>query len=220
MKKILEEYKDCDSFSLSYKENNIIISSEEKENALNNIIELGKKELIKKYNKIHKKYNLIEFEQLYKEIEEECIILYNKHKDEYTKEDFYEYSFAADFVGEETKYNEPFDFFWELYHEVGLNLDRKNLLDNNYDSKNNIDALSILESDTLKENLIKYEVSFYNHTTISSNIIINYYFKLNDETKELLSTFRSENEIDINYLEDLALYKKNKLVFSSCTNEN
>jgi len=220
MKELLEQYKDCDTFSLTYKDDNIYVSEDKKNEAINNVIELTKKELKKKYNKIYKKYKLIEFDDLYNEIEKECNELYNKHFNEYDKEDSYEYSFAGDFVGEETSYNEPFDFFWEFYHDVGENLDRKHLIESIFNKKHKMDPLDLIESDTLKNNLIKYEISFYNHSIISRKIMVNYYFKLNNDTKEVLNTFKNVSEVNINQLEDLGLYKKNKVMFSTCTNEN
>jgi len=47
--------------------------------------------------------------------------------------------------------------------------------------------------------------------------MINYYFKLNDETKKYLLKF--DNDFCLEPLEDLAIYKDNELKFYSCTHE-
>lgn len=79
--------------------------------------------------------------------------------------------------------------------------------------------IDFIKNKVLRDNLIKYEISFQNHCTTSGCLMINYYFKLNGETKELLRNYKNDFEIDINSLEDLALYKDDELKFSSCTHE-
>ena len=77
-----------------------------------------------------------------------------------------------------------------------------------------------LESDenkALKDNLIKTEVTFVWHCTSSSELSKVFYFKLNDDTVEWLKRFKSDYDLEL--LEDLAFYKKGKLLFSSCTHE-
>ena len=48
--------------------------------------------------------------------------------------------------------------------------------------------------------------------------MLNYYFDLNDETKKFLLKFKNDFKIKGN-LYDLAFYKNNELIFSSCTHE-
>ncbi len=70
----------------------------------------------------------------------------------------------------------------------------------------------------LKESLIRYEVSFFNNASICYDLLsINYYFKLNEESKKYLLKFKTD--FDLDYLDDLALYKNDKLMFSSNTHE-
>lgn len=69
----------------------------------------------------------------------------------------------------------------------------------------------------LKDNLINTEVTFCWHCTQSSELAKVFYFKLNEQTINWLKKFESDYDLDI--LEDLAFYKKGKLLFSSCTHE-
>ena len=47
--------------------------------------------------------------------------------------------------------------------------------------------------------------------------MVKYYFKLNDKSKEYLLRYKSD--FDLDNLEDLTIYKKNKIEFYSCTHE-
>ena len=69
----------------------------------------------------------------------------------------------------------------------------------------------------MKEYLIRYESSFYNEVTASGQLMINYYFYLNDKTKDYLLMFKSD--FDLEGLEDLAIYKGDDVEFCSCTHE-
>ena len=136
---------------------------------------------------------------------------------------FFQNSFICDCVlteryGKRTKYVEPVGYFWHFYHLIGQNLDRKKHIEELMKNKNELSALDKIEDNILKQNLIKYEILYHNHCTESGGLMVNYYFKLNEETKKWLLQFK--NDFDINgSLEDLAFYKDEKLVFSSCTHE-
>ncbi len=79
------------------------------------------------------------------------------------------------------------------------------------------EELETEQNKCLKENLIKTEVTFAWHCTVSGELSKVFYFKLNDDTVKWLSKF--ESDYDLENLEDLAFYKKGKLLFSSCTHE-
>jgi len=173
---------------------------------------------------------------LYEEIESEC---YNfdseenrqKYFDDYYsdkktgiseeqikrfKEKIFRCSFIADNVGKTTKYgNEHSGFFRNLYHDIAMNIDREK------DKKEFCvsDGVSPLEQipEELKEHFLYYEISFFNAVTISGGLMINYYFKLNNESKKYLLKFK--NDFYINELEDLTFYKNGKEKFYSCTHE-
>ena len=69
----------------------------------------------------------------------------------------------------------------------------------------------------LKDYCLKYEVSFFNSVTVSSILMINYYFPLNEYTKKYLLKFKTD--FDLKELQDLTIYKNNKVQFYSCTHE-
>ena len=79
------------------------------------------------------------------------------------------------------------------------------------------EELETEENKCLKDNLIKTEVTFCWHCTQSSELSKVFYIKLNEETVKWLKKFNTDYDLDI--LEDLAFYKKGKLLFSSCTHE-
>lgn len=73
------------------------------------------------------------------------------------------------------------------------------------------------ENKCLKDNLIKTEVTFIWHCTQSTELSKVFYIKLNEKTVEWLRQYKSD--YDLGLLEDLAFYRKGKLLFSSCTHE-
>ena len=84
-------------------------------------------------------------------------------------------------------------------------------------SKNN-KILKILDKyPKLKNNYISYKITFNTYVTGGPLQII-YYFELNDETKEYLLEFKDDYSFN-NGLEDLALYKDDKILYASCTHE-
>lgn len=73
------------------------------------------------------------------------------------------------------------------------------------------------EAACLKANLIKTDVTFCWHCTRSGELSKVFYIKLNEDTVKWLKKFGTD--YDLEGLEDLAFYKKGKLLFSSCTHE-
>ena len=69
----------------------------------------------------------------------------------------------------------------------------------------------------LKTSLIKTEITFSWHCTTSSQLSIVYYFAWNDATKHWLQQFK--NDYELRTTEDLAFYRNDTLLFSSCTHE-
>ena len=219
------------------------ITEEEFENALANLEEHNKEEKRKIYENSKEKFiNYPEFDKLYNEIKRECYdfdceenkqFYINKHYGdkeikkykEYgmteeeineMKEDFFQCSFIADHVGKTTKYgNENRGFFYHLYHDIGMLIDcqkdKKRYCTNN--RKSPIEQIP----NELKKHFLYYEVSYFNSVTISSGLMINYYFELNDETKKYLLQFK--NDFQLEDLDDLTLYKDNEMRFYSCTHE-
>ena len=265
MKKILDKFSDCDTFSLTGKvpRYNISFSQEknkkEKEleqfverynitdeefiNALNKIEKHNKEENRKKYEQNKENFaHYPEFDKLYEEIKEECYAFYSEKNREYylnkhfndkqirqykriglteqkineMKKDFFHCSFIVDNVGKTTKYgNEHKGFFWHLYHDIAMNIDRQKNKET-YCVSNGKSPLEQIPSE-LKKHFLYYEISYFNSVTESDGLMINYYFKFNKETKQYLLKFR--NDLCINVLEDLTFYKDDEVKFYSCTHE-
>lgn len=218
MPDLLKMFNDCDTFSLTG-EPYISITNEDKNNALNEIRDKTKKILLNNYNLLTNSYTLPSFETLYDEITRECINFSKTQKEIYMKKRGFFYNrFIADKVGTDTKYSEPLGYFWNFYQMIGSNLDREEYIDELIKKNKKIRAMDNIKNKILRDNLVRYEILFHNHCTVSSSLMVNYYFKLNDETKKWLSQFKNDFEIKGN-LEDLAFYKNGKIQFSSCTHE-
>lgn len=221
MENILVACKECNIFSLSTDFGNEKLSREEAYKALKILKESHKEELLEEYNKVNGKSTLPDFFELYCHIENECIEFRKKYMDYYIdKFGSFECSFIADHVGEDTLYEDPIELFWTFYNTLGMDLDAKIKLETLLSSNCKINPTDILNEEAyllLKPWLIKYEISFITHCT-EGGLAKTFYFELNDETKKWLLQFPSDFEIKGN-LQDLALYKGNKLLFSSCTHE-
>ena len=239
MKKILNEFSECDVFSLTGKafKYDISISDEELEkdmgklslkdrkkyleqyivnyrvteeeiiDALNKVEDYCKEEKRKIYENSKDKFvNYPKFDDLYEEIKKECYEFNSKG----------EGRFIADCVGSKTKYgNEHRGFFYSLYHDISMNIERQKDKDK-YCNKDGMDPLEQIP-DEIKDEFLYYEISYFNSVTVSSVPMINYYFKLNDKTKDYLLKFR--NDFCLDELEDLTFYKDGEIKFFSCTHE-
>jgi len=219
------------------------ITEEEFSKALEKIEDYIKEKIRKIYEDNKEKFaNYPEFDKLYDEIKKECKnfdceenrqFYINKHYGDdkierykkiglseaeinEMKNNFFQCSFITSNVGKSTKYGyEHRNFFWLFYHDVAMMIDREN------DKKNYCigSGKSPIEQipDELKEHFLYYEISYYNSVTISGGLMINYYFKLNEETKKYLLKFK--NIYELRGLDDLTLYKDNEIKFYSCTHE-
>lgn len=222
---------------------NYTITEKQYDEAIQNI----RKNIRNKYKKIYENRreeykDYPDFDLLFTDIEEECrkfdceenrryyiennfteedIARYKKlgisdKEIEEMKKNFFRVSFIADRVGEITKYGEKKDgFFRNLYSAISMIIE----IENNKEEycKNGLDPINQVP-DELKKYLLYYKISFYNEVTVTSVPMINYYFKFNEETKRYLLNFK--NDFELNELEDLSLYKDNKVLFSSCTHES
>lgn len=79
------------------------------------------------------------------------------------------------------------------------------------------EELETEENKCLKDNLKSTEVTFCWHCTVSGELSKVFHIKLNEDTVNWLRKFETDYDLDV--LEDLAFYKKGKLLFSSCTHE-
>ena len=243
MDKLLDKFNDCNIFSLTGKSLGYKMCEDEFLNALMKMEIRNKEQRRIMYEDIKKCFiNYPEFDRLYDEIKKECYdFCSEENKNKYLniyfndkkiklfkkngineeqintmKKDFFCCSLIVDYVGKTTKYGkENLGFFWNLYHDIAMNIDCENKKDKYCFNG----GKSLLEQipEELKEYFLYYEVSFYNFVTISGVPMINYYFKLNDETKKYLLQF--ENDFCMKNLEDLTLYKDDDIKFYSCTHE-
>jgi len=219
------------------------ITEEEFVNALVKLEEYNKENVRKLYENNKEKFvNYPNFDELYDEIKQECYEFYseenkqayiNKYYDdkkinqckEYgmteeeineMKEDSFKCSYIADHVGKTTKYgNEHCLFFYQLYRNIGTLIECKKDK-KSYAINSGISPLEQIPEE-LKKYFLYYEVAYFNSVTISSGLMINYYFELNYETKKYLLQF--QNDFQLEGLEDLTLYKDNEIRFYSCTHE-
>ena len=224
MKDLLDKFSESDSFSLTGSILGIAITNEVKNNSLEEIKSKTRKYLLEHYERLKEQMPNISFDDLYQEIELECLNFgINQKKFYMEKYGFFNNSFICDYVMKErdgirTKYTEPMGYFWHFYHRVGQNFDREEYLDELMKKDNKLEPVDRIEDEILKSNLIRYEILFHNHCTESGSLMINYYFKLNDDTRKWLLQFESDFDLECN-LEDLAFYKNGELMFSSCTHE-
>lgn len=224
MKDLLIKFSDCDSFSLTGSVVDVVITGDIKKKSLDEIKSENKKYLLEHYERLKEQMPNISFEDLYKEIELECLNFGLEQKKFYMeKYGFFNNSLICDYVmrehdGFRTKYNEPLGYFWHFYYRVGQNFDREEYVDELIKKNNKVNPIDRINNEILKSNLIRYEILFHNHCTESGSLMINYYFKLNDDTKKWLLQFESDFDLEGN-LEDLAFYKNGELMFSSCTHE-
>ena len=128
--------------------------------------------------------------------------------------------FMCDQVADgKTRYHEPMDFFWHMYHNTEFLSERQRELE-----KRISNAAAPLPSEladerfcALKPFLISYAPAYSWHCTTTSCLCNVYRFRLTEETKQWLLQFETDYELD--GLEDLAFYQGEKLLFSSCTHE-
>ena len=240
---LLNTFKDIDKICLTASITGIEISEDEFNKALEVNVKQGKEYLLERYNENKDKFNnLPDFETLYNEIYQECLDFYNEENkkkyiektftDEYVnlllkfgsdekrinnlKENFFHCSFIADTVGKSTKYGKNDNgFFYHFYHSIGMDIDRLNDI-RKYININGNSPLSKVP-DELKSSLISYEVSYFNYVTLSSILMINYYFKYTDEVKNYLLKYVTD--YNLNELQDLTLYKGDEVKYYSCTHE-
>jgi hypothetical protein len=211
IKSILKKCSDCNVFSLTTSID-FKISGKDANHALEVLKQYHKNYLLEEYEKNKNQYSLPSFEQLYDDIQQECI-KFKEHNDD-------EDHFICDEVGFTTKYSEPLNFFWHFYNMIETEKRDEKLLNTyiNYsNNKNHFDILELEQYQALKPYVIKDEISFITHCTIGP-LSQTIYFKLNEETKKWLLQYKCYYDIH-NDLQDLAIYKDSQIVFSSCTHE-
>lgn len=116
-----------------------------------------------------------------------------------------------------TKYSEPQEFFWHTYHDIQFMYECKENIERAKAERELVEKSIVEDLYLLKPHLISARLSYSWHCTTTSQLSIVCKFKLNDDTEKYLSRFKTD--YDLRGLEDLALYRGDKLLFSSCTHE-
>lgn len=159
------------------------------------------------------------FDDLIEGIQEEVINHSNRLLNHKLKTN--ESPFMCDvFIQGNANHKEPLDL-WHFYHDISLFEDTYkptiNALKQNKIKRDIDDIFEIPYYAPLQPCLINTKISFFWHCTQSSQLAITYFFQLNPLSIRWLE--QRENEFDMQELEDLAFYKDDKLLFSSCTHE-
>jgi len=210
MDKLIENYSEANKFSLiMYCDSEHTYNKEMLDKAYEYVVSENKKVLEEFYNKQDLKEP---FQTVYDNIKEECLNFRKEYEEVYG--DKFQNSLICDQVGDDTKYYKPYQFFWNFYQTLGMELDMK---ENQIKVEGESFDINSVLPDELKKNLISYEMAYYSYSTYGPLQMI-FYFNLNDETKEWLKQF--ENDFKLETLEDLAFYKNDERIFMSVTHED
>lgn len=164
------------------------------------------------------KKKLPPFETLYDEVLKECLLYRKKHSG--TLAECGGQAFFCDEFGRgKTKYKKP-ENLWHVYASVDfaetckyvLEQMQANALERSLDCE-----LDDPEYAELKNSVIRIDVGFIWHCTVSGLLSKTYFFKLDESTVKWLKKFK--NDYEFSGLEDLAFYKDGEVIFSSCTHE-
>ena len=132
------------------------------------------------------------------------------------REDFFHCHFIVGEVGTRTRYsNENNRYIYAFYSNIAMLLDMENEKRKISFNKGNDLLLQVPES--IRGECFEYEVSFYNQVNESMQLMVNYYFPLNEKIKKYLLEF--ETDFDLLELQDLTMYQSGEVKFYSCTHE-
>ncbi len=218
-------YSDADMFSLTgpFLDNSSFerfkLSQKEGEEILTEICNINKEHLRCHYNSFNDeaKNSLPSFDELYRNIDKEC----QEFQKRFENGDLIDQSpYICDHFGLDTIYDKPTNL-WHFYHDIQMynNTFKKTIEDliaNDIERPIDFDFKKPILA-PLYKNLVKAKTTFSWHCTTSSNLSIVYYFKFDEFGRYWLNQFNTV--YDIQPLEDLAFYKNNELLFSSCTHE-
>ena len=197
------------------------LSKEDGERAITLLDKEIKEILLSLYDKLPKvqKNQLPDFPVLCENIKVEILTHMCKNKKELAKTD--ESPFLCDNIHKgKTQYAKPHKFFWHMYHSLQFLVEciqsveamKLNSKERHLDLELNDEKNSVL-----KPYLISVTPTFTWHCTTQNFLSLVFRFRLTEETKKWLLQF--DTDYDIDPFEDLAFYKGNTLLFSSCTHE-
>ncbi len=220
MQGILDRYVKADAFELvsPYNKNFefLGVKADEKiggiEDAVSGLRKHLLSELKDRFNKYQdkiKESTTKDFDAIIDDIGNEILKAKKKHK---------EIVFLCDQVYEgKTKYVNPTEFFWHAYHSMTLIIECQENAKKQLEEKAKIEERVLKDLEYLQPHIIFAKLSYSWHCTTSSALSVVFRFKLNEETKKYLLRFK--DDYALRGLEDLALYRGDKLLFSSCTHE-
>lgn len=214
MEGILEKYlplADCFSLTCAYGEN--AISEEIANGALKRVREACFKTAEEQFMLAaeSERNKLPPFKKIYEDVEKEYREYCREHTALIDANDGYA-CFSDVFSGD--KVYSSLEELWHTYNEVDFAGTCEYILEKLKKCKNVRpldEELFCEENIALKNNLIKTEVTFEWHCTVSGELSKVFYIKLNEETANWLRQFKSDYDLD--GLEDLAFYKNGKLLF-------
>lgn len=218
MSELLHKYPQADRFSLTCV-CNCRISDEEADGALKKL-EAGMRGMAKsQYDMIRDKSGLCDFDMLYKEIVEECRAYRKKHAAKIKKNDGHAF-FCDEFTWGRTKYTAP-QGLWHLYHCADFIESCAYRLKVRNTEQSRPDDWEIENIPALKNSAIGREITFTWHCTTTQLLHKVFTFRLDADSRAWLLTHKDDYDFGEkdNYLQDLALYNGDEILFSSCTHE-
>lgn len=224
MDDLLKRYADADRFSLTADYGNVHIDEELANAVLKEIDGVMRRTAESQYLLIpeEERKSLPPFDKLYGEITEECIA-YRKKRAKLIKKYDGQAFFCDVFGSGKSKYKSPREL-WHLYNAVDFTQTCAYTLDKLKANKEvepidrQLDGLP-----ALKEALISAKPTFCWHCTVSGQLSTVFTFKLDEKTRAWLSARKDDYDFDTTQagylLDDLAFYRGDKILFSSCTHE-
>lgn len=221
---LLEKYADADRFSLCSAYGDVHIGEEQAAAALKEINGVMKKTAEEQYLLIsaEERKSLPPFDRLYEEIYDECTA-YRKKRAKLIKKYDGEAFFCDVFGTNKSKYKSP-QQLWHIYHAVDFTQTCAYTLDKL--KANKVVAPTDRQLDglpALKEALISAKPAFCWHCTVSGQLSTVFTFELNQKTKAWLKARKDDYDFGTTQasycLDDLAFYRGDEILFSSCTHE-
>lgn len=230
-KQILDKYQEADSFELigsafCYQEGDIqacvSITKAKADELINQLIDEEKNNLLFYYEKfsITDKQQLPSFETLIANIGAEAKNHFLKVINKQLKED--ESPYTCDEFGQgHMMYTRP-EQLWHFYHFFdGLYQSVDPILHKMVTTEQKLDPLEVFNDvkyRELKVSLLSYRLSFSWHCTKTFQPALLYRFSLDENSLEWLKSVK--HPFDFERLEDFALYRGDRLLYSTCTHEH
>ncbi len=223
---LLERYKEADRFSLTADYGDVHLDEKLAQTVLNEISEEQYKLAESQYLLIpeEERKSLPTFDKLFKEISEMCLAHRKKYSDRIARTGGSSFFCDEQIKGKYKKYSAV----WHIYSSVDFiqrciyDLNRLKGLKEVAPIDRQLEGLPIL-----KEALISAKPTYVTHCTISGSLATVFTIKLNDRTKAWLKTHKDDYGFNTAFdgqkgyrLDDLAFYRGDKILFSSCTHEH